>query len=72
MDLHKLYDDINNKIYTEIEITLIDTKDKIIINVHKNVLGLTSEYFHKLFNFGIEKINHNYVLMYAMLKLLMI
>jgi hypothetical protein len=49
--MDKLYQDLTNKFYTDIEIILVDSYDTISIHAHKNVLGYTSAYFHNLFNF---------------------
>jgi hypothetical protein len=49
--MDKLYLDLTNKLYTDIEIILVDAHDTISIHAHKYVLDYASTYFHNLFNF---------------------
>src|SRR5581483_12226002 len=58
MDFNKLYQDLHNKKYTDVELILIDSNKQLIMNVHKVILACSSEYFDKLFNFGTEKFQH--------------
>src|SRR5581483_8168431 len=53
--MDKLYKDLCDKYYTDIELTLIDPHNTIKFNAHKCVLGCNSNYFHTLFKFGKEK-----------------
>jgi WD40 repeat protein len=53
--MDKLYQDTINKVYTDIEIVLIDPHNTISMHAHKCVLECMSIYFHNLFNFGKEK-----------------
>src|SRR5581483_9624134 len=58
MDFNKLYQDLHNKKYTDVELILVDSNRQLIMNVHKVILACSSEYFDKLFNFGTEKFQH--------------
>src|SRR5581483_1353782 len=57
MDFNKLYQFLHNKIYTDVELILVnkDKKQELIMNVHKVILACSSQYFETLFSFGIEK-----------------
>src|SRR5581483_5626244 len=58
MDFNKLYQDLHNKKYTDVELILVNSNKQLFMNVHKNILACSSEYFDKLFNFGTEKFQH--------------
>src|SRR5581483_5167952 len=62
MDFNKLYQDIHNKKYTDVEFILVDSNKQLIMNVHKVILACSSEYFDKLFNFGTEKFQHQIII----------
>ena len=53
--MEKLYQDIINKFYTDIEIIFIDSSNTLSIHAHKLILGYSSTYFQNLFCFGKEK-----------------
>lgn len=55
MDLDKLYQDLTNKEFTDVKLILLDKCQSIIIDVHKVILAFSSNYFHRIFNFGMEK-----------------
>jgi len=55
MDLNKSYQDLHNKIFTDVELILIDPNESISIHVHKNILAFSSDYFYGLFTVGNEK-----------------
>ena len=54
MILNKFFLDLNNKIYTNVELVLIDTCTSLKLDLHKNILGFSSDFFHNLFNFNFE------------------
>lgn len=56
MDFSKLYQDLSDKKFTDVEITLVDDHDKMTIFAHRNILACSSEYFYKLFTFNIESV----------------
>src|SRR5581483_8808355 len=58
MDFNKLYQDLHNKKYTDVELILVDSNKQLNMNVHKVILACSSEYFDKLFSFGAEKFQH--------------
>src|SRR5581483_10642185 len=62
MDFNKLYQDLHNKKYTDVELILVDCNKQLIMNVHKVILACSSEYFDKLFNFGTEKFQHQIII----------
>jgi WD40 repeat protein len=53
--LNKFFQDLTNKIYTDIEIILVDNHNTISIHAHRSILDFSSDYFHNLFKFGKEK-----------------
>jgi WD40 repeat protein len=53
--MDKFYQDaIKDNFYTDAEISLIDSNDNypLLIKVHKCILGCSSTFFHKLFDYG--------------------
>ncbi len=54
MDLNKLFLDLDKKIFTDVELVLIDNDNTKKFDIHKCILANSSDYFHNLFAF--EKI----------------
>lgn len=55
MNINKLYLDLSNKKYTDVELLIGDDTKEIRISVHKLVLAYSSDFFDRLFTFGMEK-----------------
>lgn len=55
MNSNKLYLDTINKKYTDIELVLQDKNVSVTMNLHKNILACSCDYFEKMFDFGSEK-----------------
>ena len=55
MNSNKIFDDLSNKFYVDVIINLIDDHHIIHLSLHKLILGTSSQYFHKLFNFAENK-----------------
>ena len=54
--MNKLSQDLIDKKFTDITLKLVDSAQRlIIIDAHRLVLGYLSDYFMKIFSFGIEK-----------------
>ena len=47
MDLNKLFLDLKNKKFTDVELVLKDSISCLKINLHKLILSFSSEYFYK-------------------------
>ena len=55
MNSNKLFQILNDKILTDLELTLDDGINQITMNVHKLILYLSSSYFEKLLTRFKEK-----------------
>lgn len=61
MDLNKLLNDLSDKYYTDVQITLTDEDSNTkTLDLHKNVLASSSIFFDKLFKFNNNKNKTNY------------
>ena len=55
MDFHKLYQTINDELFTDITLILSDANNEIAIDLHKNILYSSCIYFEKLLTNFKEK-----------------
>ena len=55
MDFHKLYQTINDELFTDITLILSDANNEITIDLHKNILYSSCIYFEKLLTNFKEK-----------------
>ena len=55
MDFHKLYQAVNDELFTDVTLTLIDANNEITMDLHKVILYSSCIYFEKLLTNFKEK-----------------